>query len=373
MSETAAPRLLVVDDDPALLRALCATLAEQGYDCVGFGSGPQALAALEHQPFDLLLTDLSMPGMDGIAVLRAALQRDPLLVGIVLTGAATVATAVEAMRSGAFDYIQKPFRLRAMLPVIERAMAMRQLRRQKAELEQRMREHGVALHEANQELEAFVHSVSHDLRSPLSGIIGLSNILAHDIPSPPLEQVRTFAQRIHRAGLRMNALIDDLLKLSQVSRRDMQRGYVDLSAMAIEILVALRAASPGRQVRSRVEPGLRARGDAGLLRIALENLLGNAWKYTGRSADPQIDFSADIRDGVVYMVRDNGAGFDMAQAQHLFEPFQRLHGESEFEGTGIGLSIVQRIVQRHHGRIWAEAEPGRGARFFFTLGEPNPA
>lgn len=368
MDNPAMPRLMVVDDDRALLSALCTTLADQGYRCRGFASGAQALAELEAGAFDLILTDLSMPALDGIAVLRAALQLDPTLIGIVLTGAGTISTAVEAMQAGAFDYILKPFKLSAMLPVIARAMSVRQLRLEKADLEVRVRERGQALESANRELEAFVHSVSHDLRAPLNGIIGLSQILAQFIQPPLQDQARSFAEQIHRAGLRMNTLIDDLLKLSRVSRQDLHRASVDLSAMATEVVAALQAASPDRSVTVQIAQGLHADGDAGLLRIALENLLGNAWKYTGRCADPRIEF-AEVRATGGYLVRDNGAGFDMARAEHLFEPFKRLHGEAEFEGTGIGLSIVQRIVQRHGGSIQAEASVGRGACFHFTLAQ----
>ena len=172
------------------------------------------------------------------------------------------------------------------------------------------------------------------------------------------------------ATQRMQRIIDDMLALSRITRREMKRESVDLSALAEDILKELKHLQPQREVRLHVAAGLRTTGDAGLLRIALENLLRNAWKFTARRKLARIDFDVLHKDGEkVYFVRDDGAGFDMQYASKLFAPFQRLHGVQEFEGTGIGLAIVQRIVRRHGGRIWAEAAPEQGATFYFTLSE----
>ena len=364
MPETDLPRLLIVDDEAAQMEALCQTLSTRGYRPLGFTSAGAALHALREAPHDLLLVDLMMPEMDGIALLRAGLEIDPDLVGIVMTGEGTIATAVEAMKAGALDYILKPFKLSAVLPVLARAAAVRRLRREKAALEHSLRERNAELLEANHELDAFAHSVSHDLRSPLNAIIGYSDLLVR-YAEPPLQgKWRDFAQGVGSEGRHMNALIGDLLRLSQIASHALQRRPVDLSALAGAIVARLRSAAPERRVSVEIEPGLVGDGDEALLAIALDNLLGNAWKYSSGCAEARIVFRAEAD---VYEVRDNGAGFDMRHAEHLFEPFQRLHGAQEFPGTGIGLSIVRRIVQRHGGRIWAESAPGQGASFRFTL------
>lgn len=240
--------------------------------------------------------------------------------------------------------------------------ARKQAQRQ---LEQRSDE----LATANRELEAFSSSVSHDLRAPLRAIDGFSQALQEDYGERLDEVGRDYLRRVRTAAQRMSTLIDDLLKLSRISRCPMQPAAVDLSRMAAEILDELKEQQPGRNIAISVQPGLTAWGDAGLLRTALENLLGNAWKYTGRTAAARIEVGSEQTEaGTVFHVRDNGAGFDMRYADKLFGAFQRLHHPSEFEGTGIGLATVQRIIHRHGGRIWAQASLGEGATFLFTLG-----
>jgi light-regulated signal transduction histidine kinase (bacteriophytochrome) len=220
---------------------------------------------------------------------------------------------------------------------------------------------------ANKELEAFSYSVSHDLRGPLRSIEGFSQILLEDY-APRLDaEARGYLGRVRAASRRMALLIDDLLDLSRVSRSALRRQTVDLSAVAREVAAELQRSRPGREARFVIADGLRANGDARLLKIALENLLGNAFKFTEKQPRAIVEFGA-AGDRQTYYVRDNGVGFDMAYATKLFGAFQRLHGTEEFEGTGIGLATVQRIVQRHGGRVWAEGEVGEGATFFFTLG-----
>ncbi len=230
---------------------------------------------------------------------------------------------------------------------------------------------------ANRELEAFSYSVSHDLRAPLRAIDGFSQALLEDCGERLDEVGHDYLRRVRAAAQRMATLIDDLLELSRVSRSRLQPAAVDLSRMAAEILADLQAHQPERRVAITIQPGLQAWGDPGLLRTALENLLGNAWKYTGRTAEARIEVGSEsTQTDTVFHVRDNGAGFDMRYADKLFGAFQRLHHPSEFEGTGIGLATVQRIIHRHGGRIWAQSSPGEGASFFFTLGGrqalPNP-
>ncbi|OPZ87476.1 MAG: Phytochrome-like protein cph1 [bacterium ADurb.Bin429] len=222
----------------------------------------------------------------------------------------------------------------------------------------------------NKELEAFSYSVSHDLRAPLRGIDGFSKILLAEYSGQLDETARDYLRRVRVAAQRMGRLIDDMLNLSRIGRREMQPAPVDVSALAAEVLAELRQAEPERAVTVIIAPEMTAVGDANLLRIVLENLLGNAWKFTGGRADARIEMGTLEEAGqTVYYIRDNGAGFDMAFADKLFTPFQRLHSEEEFSGTGIGLAIVQRIIARHGGRVWAEGAEGKGATFYFTVGE----
>jgi signal transduction histidine kinase len=210
--------------------------------------------------------------------------------------------------------------------------------------------------------------VAHDLRQPLFRIDGFGQLLLAEHGAALDAGARECLESVLRATRAMDNMIDDLLMLSRVSRTELRRATVDLSALARELLDTLRHHEPGRAVHIELMPGLSARGDPGLLRIALDNLLGNAWKYTGRKPQSRIEFGATLQgEEQVYFVRDNGAGFDMKNAHHLFNTFQRLHSASEFPGTGIGLTTVQRIVRRHGGRIWAQAAVGEGAAFYFTL------
>jgi signal transduction histidine kinase len=228
------------------------------------------------------------------------------------------------------------------------------------------------LEATNRELEAFSYSVSHDLRAPLRSIDGFSQIILEDYADGFDEEGRDYLGRVRAASQRMGRLIDDLLGLSRVTRGDMERRRVDLGALASEVAEELREASSELKVEFSAQKGLEVWGDPRLLRVALVNLIGNAWKFTEKEPEARVEFGQDenlSRRGrvPVYYVRDNGAGFDMSYADKLFGAFQRLHGEDEFEGTGIGLATVQRAVHRHGGRIWAEGQVGRGAAFYFTL------
>ncbi len=236
------------------------------------------------------------------------------------------------------------------------------------ELEQRVRERTAELTAANKELEAFSYSVSHDLVAPLRAIDGFSRMIEEDYGEQVDARGKGYIDRIRKGTQRMQQLIDDMLALSRVTRDEMKREPVDLSGLAEQILADLKLAQPQRRVVTQISTGMRVIADANLIRIALDNLLRNAWKFTARHATANISFGV-LREGDerVYFVRDDGAGFDMQYAGKLFGAFQRMHRLQEFEGTGIGLAIVHRIIQRHGGRIWAEAAPGQGATFFFTL------
>jgi len=226
---------------------------------------------------------------------------------------------------------------------------------------------------ANRELETFSYSVSHDLRAPLRTIDGFSQILQEDYEDALDEEGLDYLGRVRAASGHMATLIDNLLDLSRVGRRPLRRESVDLARLATEITEDLRAAQPERDVEFVAGVDIKAYGDVSLLKVALENLLGNAWKFTERKEEARIEFGADRRPrpgflAPVYFVRDNGAGFDQAYSDKLFGAFQRLHGQDEFEGTGIGLATVARIIHRHGGRVWAEGDVGEGATFYFTLG-----
>jgi PAS domain S-box-containing protein len=266
------------------------------------------------------------------------------------------------------EYDGRPAILGTLLDITERKLAEERTKQLNEELERRVRERTAQLEAANKELESFSYSVSHDLRAPLRGIDGFSRVLLESYAGKLDARGQDYLQRVRAGSQRMSRLIDDLIELARWTRSTMTRTSVDLSAIAQSVVADLRQADPERKVEVVIAPELRAEGDPTLLRVALMNLLGNAWKFTGKQPEARIEVGRTTHGGVpAWFVRDNGAGFDMAYAGKLFGAFQRLHGQKEFEGTGIGLATVQRVIARHGGRIWAEGAPGRGATFYFTL------
>lgn len=225
---------------------------------------------------------------------------------------------------------------------------------------------------AKKELEAFSYSVSHHLRAPLRAVDGFAKILADEYAAELDDTGRHYLERIRSGTKRMGQLIDDLLGLSHLARVELWHRPIDMTAIAHQILGSFEAREPDRKVTWTVAPGLMGHGDARLVTMLYENLLGNAWKFSSKQTGAHIEAGGETRDGeTVFFVRDNGAGFDMQYANMLFAPFQRLHSATEFPGTGVGLATVHRVVTRHGGRIWAESAPEKGATFFFTLGDPR--
>jgi len=353
-------RVLVVDDNADMREYLERLLATR-WRVEAFGDGETALVSARRQPPDLVLSDVMMPGLDGFGLLRElrAEPRTSQVPVVLLSARAGEEALLEGLATGADDYLVKPFAARELLARVQTHLDLARLRREWSE----------ELERANKELEAFSYSVSHDLRAPLRAIDGFSHALLTDYGSQLDEQGRNYLERVRGATQRMTQLIDDLLSLSKITRASLSRERVDMTDVARTVLIDLGVRDPQRKIATHVADGLVVQADPRLLRVMLENLLGNAWKFTSKQAAAAIEVGSEARDGeTVFFVRDNGAGFSMEHATKLFAPFQRLHAASDFEGTGIGLATVNRIVTRHGGRVWAEAQPGQGATFRFTLG-----
>jgi two-component system, sensor histidine kinase and response regulator len=369
MSAAPAPaRLFIVDDEAAQMRALCDTLQLAGYLTEGFSSAQQALAQLRPGEVDLLLTDLMMPEMDGIHLIAAARQIDPALGAIVMTGHGTIDTAVQAMQGGALDYILKPFKLNVILAVISRALDVQRLRRENTELRELERQRSEELAAAYHDLESFSYSISHDLRAPLRSIDGFSQILEDDYAERLGEDGRRIARIIRTATQKMDQLIVALLEFSRAGRTALHRESIDMNLLAEAATAEARSLYTGPEPLIEIGQLPAVEGDATLIRQVWTNLIGNALKYSAKQPQPHIRINGRVEaQQAIYQVQDNGAGFDMRYADKLFGVFQRLHSAEDFAGTGVGLAIVQRIITRHGGRIWAQSAPGQGACFEFSL------
>jgi signal transduction histidine kinase len=543
MSAAAPARLLIVDDEAPQMRALCDILAQEGYVTQGFTAGREALAALRAQPFDVLLTDLMMPQIDGITLLRACHEIDRDLACLVMTGHATVSTAVEALKAGALDYVMKPFNVNHILAVLTRALGVRrlqveniqlresvsiyelaraitqgldhdaviertlaaaaaqsdagavyllipgadedrtlvvagmagptarplsaaplareplgewlatasvqldalaqeaeapvlfahpfdaaiavalplvtagklfgvlgfsparaqrrvsvgqlkaldvlartaatafataalvsELKTMNEELELRVEQRTHELEVANKDLESFSYSISHDLREPLRAVEGFCEIFRAEFGAGVPEEGRAVLARIAAGASRMTQLVNDLLHFSRFSREPLQRVAVPMRALVQQVLTRLTEAVGARPVSVQVGDLPDCCADPRLLEQVWVNLLSNAFKFTAGRDPARVEIGA-LHQGTerVYYVRDNGVGFDMRYAAKLFGVFQRLHSVQEFEGTGVGLSIVHRIVTRHGGRVWADSRLGEGTTFYFTLTGPAAA
>ena len=388
-------RILTVDDSPTYLHEVAVQLRDEGYDVVPARSGEEALELLSVQPVDCILLDLVMPGLSGQETCRRIKStvgwRDiPLIMHTALQEQDAM---IEGINAGADDYITKSSdhevlcaRVRAQLRRKQFEDENRSIREQllQKELEvvaansarELAETRGVFVEELerkNNELEAFSYSVSHDLRAPLRSIDGFSKLLLDRYAGKLDPEGLDFVHLVRESAQRMAELIDDLLLLSRVGRADLGRTRVDLSSIARAVSEELKRRDPSRQVAMRIEDHLLVEADSGLMRVVFENLLGNAWKFTAKVPSARVEVGTEQQEGVaVFFVRDNGAGFDMNYARKLFSPFQRLHTESEFPGTGIGLATVHRIIDRHGGRIWATSAENQGATFYFTIPPVKP-
>ena len=321
-----------------------------------------AIALLQEREFDAVLLDLKLPDSQGLETFFAINQQTPSTAIVVISAMSEKDLAIEAVREGAQDYIPKgeiqPNSLRKTIRyAIERKSIAEQLKKRTAELEY-----------LNQELEAFNSAVSHDLKNPLSFIKGMSHLLLTKKRSPPLsEQDQMCLERIYQSSVRMQHITQNLLDLSQVQRSQISIEKVNLSELVREICDRLQQQQPEREVETVIASDVIATVDRQLFTLVLENLINNAWKYTQNSDYPTIEFGVDRSSPNTYYLKDNGIGFDPSEANKLFQPFQRLSNSRNYEGTGIGLATVKRIIDRHQGKIWFEGRPGQGATFWFTL------
>ncbi|MGH7436891.1 MAG: ATP-binding protein [Polyangiaceae bacterium] len=358
----ARPRVLVVDDN-ADLRGYLVELLAPAYEVAATSDGLEALDSVREWQPEIVISDVMMPRLDGFGLLRR-LRADPAsasLPVILLSARAGEEAAIEGLDAGSDDYLVKPFSARELLARVRTHIGLARARRAWI----------LELERANRELEAFSYAVSHDLRAPLRVISGYARFLEEDCAATLDDAGREHLGRIQGGVRRMNTLIESLLALSRIARAPLSRELVDVSALAQEIVQELRREHPTRDAAFTIEPGLAASADRALLSVVLTNLVGNAFKYSSRREGARIEVGRLGAGEPTFFVRDDGAGFDMAYAGRLFTPFQRLHDAREFEGTGVGLATVQRIVHRHGGRIWAEGAPDRGATFFFTLPASN--
>ena len=363
----ARPAVLIVDDVNANLVALEAVLDDMDCDVIRAKSGGEALRLLAERDYAVVLLDVQMPGMDGFEVAtrardNPATRNAPIIFLTAMSETSEV--LARAYDTGAVDFLYKPMD--------------RHIVRSKVRVfldlylgERRLAEEIEAHKRTLADLEAFNYSVSHDLRAPLRHLDGFSRALLEDHAEALPEDAKKYCERISAAAQRMSHLIDDLLHLSKIGRASVRLAPADLAEVARDVHENIASQEPARDVELVVGPMSEVRCDRELVRIAFENLLRNARKFTSKKAKARIEVGETKEGGErVFFVKDDGVGFDPAMGAKLFRPFQRLHSAADFEGTGIGLAIVSRIVRHHGGRVWATGAPGAGATFFFTL-EPR--
>jgi light-regulated signal transduction histidine kinase (bacteriophytochrome) len=372
--------VLCLEDSPRDAEIMRELLIDAGYelkmDCTAVEK--EFVSFLRSHRYDIILSDFKLPGFDGFTALRWSVEICPDVPFICISGTVGEETAVELLKKGAVDYILKD-RLVRLPSAIQRALdeakekeahrlAVEEIQKLNAELEQRVIERTVQLKAANKELEAFTYSVSHDLRAPLRAVDGFSRFVLEDYENKLDSEGRRLLNLIRSNIQKMDQLITDLLALSRVTRCELNLSGIDMTQMAISMFNESAAPDVNNKISLTVDPLPEACADPTYIRQVWANLIANAIKFSSKEKKPSIRICGRIENGFnVYCVKDNGVGFNPEYAHKLFGVFQRLHKSDDFEGTGVGLAIVQRIVHRHGGKVWAESEEGKGATFYFSL------
>lgn len=404
--------VMAVEDSLVQAKKLRHFLDEKNINNAFFTNAKDALAAAHDRPPLLIISDIVMPGMDGYEFC-AKIKEDPVLKDIpviLLTSLRDPLDIIKGLQAGADNFITKPYEEEYLLSRIHYLLANRDMKRsggadlmieimfrgnkyqinsekkqildlllsvyeaavqrndQLISTQMELETSNENLVRANQELEAFSYTVSHDLRSPLNVVSGYVQILQSEYSEVLDQEAIEFLDHILQASFSMARLIDDLLQFSRSGRLEIKTEQVDLTLLAGEVMKDIRQRDPSREITLYIQEGMQVVADRALMRVVLDNLLGNAWKYTGKVLNPVISFGLiETANKQIFYVRDNGAGFDSDRAEKLFNPFQRFHSNQEFQGTGVGLATVRRILERHGGRIWAESKPDEGAAFYFTI------
>jgi len=357
--------LLYVEDEPTT-RDVVSTIVRRKFPQIRIHTaenGQEGLERFKETRPDIVITDIKMPLMNGIEMARTIKTLNGAAYIIVTSAHSDMDYFIDSIEIGINRYVMKPIDRNRLIAAINDCVAA-------IMLERRVKVQAEELAAANMELEAFNYTVAHDLRGPLTTISGYCQVLNELYGNKIDEQGKEVIQQINAGVLRMDGLIGALLGFSRLSHQEMHREEVDLSSMAVAIAADLQLRQPERRCVFTIAENVTCNGDPLLLGAVMENLLGNAWKYSGKRESARIEFGVtEVAGKPACFVRDNGAGFDMRDVHKLFSTFQRLHDSSEFAGNGIGLATVQRIIQRHGGKVWAEGETGKGATFYFTLGE----
>jgi len=370
-------RILIVDDQKANVSLLEQMLNDAGYVSIASTMDPREVCELHRKNrYDLILLDLQMPGMDGFQVMVGlkTIESDGYLPVLVIT--ALPGHKLRALKAGARDFISKPFDLGEVLIRVYNMLEVRllhlEIKRLYNQVEERVEQRTAELEESNKELEAFSYSVSHDLRAPLRALDGFSQAMLDDFGPQLPEEGQRYLKTIRYSAQQMSTLIDALLEFSRFNRQELDKQAMDTSKLVHSALDELGFPWQGRQVEIRIGDLPVSSGDPVLLKQVWINLLSNALKYTNKREKAEIEIGSTKVNGTeAFFVRDNGTGFDMRYADKLFGVFERLHRMEDYEGTGIGLAMVQRIVKRHGGRVWADAAIDRGATFHFTLAKES--
>lgn len=367
-----SPRLVIVDDNPENLRTLKAILENHKYETYAAINGTLALDAIKEVLPDLVLLDIMMPGLNGYEVCQR-LKSDETTREIPVLFISALDESMDKIKAfevGGVDYISKPFQSEEVLARVKTHISLYKTRKQLTDANVTLKKHSLELEARNKELETFSYTVSHDLRAPLRVIDGYSVALTEDYLDKLDETGREYLSRIRGSVSHMSDLIDAILELSRVSRSQVTPIRINISSLCEKIITQLESSYPGRKLTISIMPGLSVTGDNRLIEVAFSNLLENAWKYTTKTDDAWIKiFQRNENNQAIFCIQDNGVGFDAENANKLFSPFQRMHSAKEFEGTGIGLATVQRIIQLHGGKIWAESKVNEGATFCFKLPE----